>query len=215
MKSEEEFKSYWNKVAGRKTFTLDLRSKLLMAHASVDGAVLDYGCGDGRMLGELERLGFSSIYACDISENMVKLAAERHSDAVVKVNAAGTVPFADAAFDVVIVLAVLTCIPDNAGQQALIREIMRVLKPGGVIHVGDFLLNHDKRNLERYAASADKYACYGVFELPEGAVLRHHDPAYMRELLKVFSPLEYEEVVHRTMNGHTSNGFYFTGRKLV
>ncbi len=57
----------------------------------------------------------------------------------------------------------------------------------------------------------EKYGIYGVFELPEGAVCRHHDEIWIKQLLKDFSEREYEHLTFITMNGHKSNGFYFIG----
>ena len=54
-------------------------------------------------------------------------------------------------------------------------EIRRVLRPGGILYVNDFLLFTDDRNKARYEKFNNKYGEYGVFELPEGAVCRHHD----------------------------------------
>lgn len=35
-------------------------------------------------------------------------------------------------------------------QKELLAEIKRILKPQGILHVNDFLLNTDERNLLRY-----------------------------------------------------------------
>ena len=100
---------------------------------------------------------------------------------------------------------------NQAGHLVTVYE--RDLRPGGLLYVNDFLLNSDVRNRERYLAWEKVYGTYGIFELPEGAVLRHHDPARIRELLADFDTLEQEDVTYRTMNGHTSRGFYFAGKK--
>lgn len=79
------------------------------------------------------------------------------------------------------------------------------------MYVNDFLLNTDDRNLLRYEKFREDYNIYGVFELPEGAVCRHHDEAWIKQLLKDFSEREYERLIRTTMNGHESKGFYFIG----
>lgn len=38
----------------------------------------------------------------------------------------------------IILFAVLTCITEDEKQNALINEIKRVLKPGGIIYINDF-----------------------------------------------------------------------------
>ena len=72
----------------------------------------------------------------------------------------------------------------------------------------------DERNLSRYEKFKEIYGVYGVFELPEGAVCRHHDEEWIRQLLRDFSQLDYSYVTRTTMNGHKSNGFYFLEKKL-
>ena len=112
-----------------------------------------------------------------------------------------------------ILFAVLTCIAGDEEQKRLIAEIRRILRPGGILYVNDFLLNDDERNLLRYGKYAEKYGIYGVFELPEGAVLRHHSEEYIKLLLSDFADLRFEHLTFTTMNGNRSNGFYYIGRK--
>lgn len=80
------------------------------------------------------------------------------------------------------------------------------------MYVNDFLLNTDERNISRYEKFKDAYGTYGVFELPEGAVLRHHDEAWIKKLLRDFIEAEYRHLTFTTMNGYKSNGFYFVGK---
>lgn len=115
--------------------------------------------------------------------------------------------------DAVTLCAVLTCIADNEGQIKLLEEVRRVLKPGGYLYVNDFLLNEDERNRERYAKFQEKYGNYGVFELPEGAVVRHHLMEWVRDSLAAFESVVLEETEYVTMNGNRSKGYYFLGRK--
>ena len=103
--------------------------------------------------------------------------------------------------------SVLTCVVQNDAQQRLINEVYRVLKPGGGVYCSDFLLNDDVRNLERYRRFAERHGTFGIFELPEGALLRHHAEHHIRRLFADFLPDCYETVIFPTMNGHTSRGF--------
>jgi len=87
------------------------------------------------------------------------------------------------------------------------------LKPNGILYINDFLLNTDERNIERYKLFQDKYQKYGVFELPEGAIVRHHDIKWIDQCLQPFDKLILNQVVYTTMNGNKSNGYYYLGRK--
>lgn len=121
--------------------------------------------------------------------------------------------FESDSFDAVILFGVLTCVVDNSSQADLIKGIKRVLKPGGILYINDFLLNTDLRNKVRYKVYETQFDNYGVFKNAEGGVLRHHSEAYIKQLLSDFEELEYEKLVFKTMNGNISNGFYFIGRK--
>ena len=115
-----------------------------MARVPLTPPVLDIGCGDGHFASiAYEQLPIDvgiDVMARDLPE------AKRRSGVYREVMfASGTaLPFADASFNTVISNCVIEHIPDN---DALLREISRVLKPGGVFattlpseHYPDFLL---------------------------------------------------------------------------
>ena len=206
-------REYWDSVSDTKQFTTPFQAEAFGAYVPKDARVLDVGCGYGRTLEELYQLGYQNLIGIDFSEGMILRGRKQfpHLDLRVKADAAIDLP--ENSVDAVILFAVLTCIRDNEEQKALLGEIRRVLKPEGVLYVNDFLLNTDQRNLDRYERFREKYGLYGVFELPEGAVCRHHTEDWMEELLADFAPLRQERLTFTTMNGNRSNGFYFIGRR--
>ena len=206
-------KVYWNGVSETKTFTTPFQVEEFAEYVSKDAVILDVGCGYGRTLNELSQSGYRNLIGVDFSEGMIERGKRQFPQLDLRVMENSSIGLADASVDAVILFAVLTCIPDGAEQRALIAEIRRVLKPGGILYVNDFLLNDDERNLKRYSEFADKYGVYGVFELPEGAVVRHHDEDWIQSLLSDLTKFRYERLTFTTMNGHRSNGFYFIGRK--
>jgi len=205
-------KDYWDRVAGKKVFTIEFSCREFKHFVSADAAILDFGCGYGRTLEQLTQEGFLHLSGCDISPAMIALARDKVPSSELKVNEAGHIPFADNTFDAVLLVAVLTSVTGNDEQLQLMSEIRRVLKDGGILYVGDFLLNSDERNLLRYREGAELFGTYGIFSLPEGAVLRHHDPVWLDELFSGFEIILYRESDHVTMNGHRSRGFYYFGR---
>src|SRR6185295_13220085 len=112
-----------------------------------------------------------------------------------------------ASVDAALLFAVLTCVPTNEGQLALIEEIDRVLRPGGLLYISDLWLQTDERNRERYARDEPKYGTYGVFDLPEGVTVRHHDPLWIEMLTRHFETLALDQVQIKTMNGNLAAGF--------
>lgn len=206
-------KNYWNSVSDTKTFTTPFQAEAFARHVTKNDRILDVGCGYGRTLHELYETGYENLIGLDFSEGMIERGKRLFPQLDLRIMKEDAIDLPDDSVSAVILFAVLTCIPNSAEQQKLIAEIRRVLKPDGVLYVNDFLLNTDERNLTRYKKFKEKYDAYGVFELPEGAIVRHHSEEWVHALLSDFTTLEYERLTFTTMNGNPSNGFYFIGRK--
>ncbi|MCF7821137.1 MAG: class I SAM-dependent methyltransferase [Mariprofundaceae bacterium] len=86
------------------------------------GELLDIGCGEGALL---HAVGMEGI-GVDLNSERLILAAERGLS--VALANGEQLPFADASFETVVSMEVLEHVPDMNG---MIREIKRVLKPGG------------------------------------------------------------------------------------
>ena len=169
--SQEE---YWNKVADEKELTTPLPLEVFKRNVPVNARILDVGCGYGRSLQELCSAGYTSLSGVDISEKMIARGRRQYPHLDLKKYEGTRLPFEDDSFDAVLLLAVLTCIPDDAQQEQLLAEIHRVLRQDGVVSINDFLLNSDQRNIDRYQRYEKKYNKYGIFELQEGVTFRHH-----------------------------------------
>lgn len=207
-----EQKKYWNSVSEKKEFTTPFHLKEFAEYVGKEDMILDVGCGYGRTLNQLYEEGYHNLIGIDFSENMIERGKNQYPYLDLKVKLGRTIDMKDNYCDAVILFAVLTCIINDTEQMALLKEIKRVLKPNGIIYINDFLLNTDERNLDRYQLFKDKYQ-YGVFELPEGAVVRHHDIKWVEQCVEPFEKLVLKQVVYTTMNGNKSNGYYFIGRK--
>ncbi|MCD7746411.1 MAG: class I SAM-dependent methyltransferase [Lachnospiraceae bacterium] len=207
-----EQKEYWNNVSAKKEFTTPFQMEKFSEYVNMEGTIVDIGCGYGRTLDELYQNGYHNLIGIDFSKGMIDRGREQFPYLDLRVKETGQIDLPDESADAVILFAVLTCIRTNEEQAQLLGEIRRILKPHGILYVNDFLLNTDERNVSRYEKYMDIYGVYGVFELPEGAICRHHDEKWIRELLRGFSELEYSHLTFTTMNGHQSNGFYFIGK---
>jgi len=203
--------SYWNRVAHEKRFSHPLRLEWLEKYSNTQARMLDYGCGYGRTLAELSQAGFQNLVGADFSDAMLARARLANPRAALIRNDGHSIPFTNESFDAVLLFAVLTCIPADDEQRVLLAEVKRVLRPGGLLYISDLLVNHDSRNRERYEQYVNAHGCYGVFELPEGVVVRHHRREWIEELTSSFRQLEYETFTVTTMNGNASAAFQYLG----
>ncbi len=97
------------------------------------GRLLDYGCGNGLFVGRVVAR-CEECHAVDVDPASVAEAAKikgvRASVLQPQTGSAGgcRLPFDDAFFDTVIIIEVIEHVPD---ERAILRELARVLKPGG------------------------------------------------------------------------------------
>ncbi|MFF3989413.1 class I SAM-dependent methyltransferase [Streptomyces sp. NPDC001797] len=204
---------YWDAAAATKTFTHPLHLPWfdgLGRHA----AILDYGCGYGRVMEELAQHGFDGLTGADISPEMIKRARRLHPTMrFAALEAPPHAPYPDAGFDAVLLFAVLTCVPGDEAQRRLIAELNRILKPGGILCISDLLLQDDERNRGRYRRCAHRYGTYGVFKTGDGAICRHHSREWLTTLLAGFEPLATRTITVATMNGHEATAIQILTRK--
>jgi SAM-dependent methyltransferase len=112
------------------------------------GSVLDIGCGTGRHVVEMASRGLRCT-GLDLSPHMItltraKLERTGLSADLVQANMTEPLPFDDAAFDgVICMFSTIGLVPGSAGRAAVVEEIRRVVKPGGVfiLHVHNRLHN--------------------------------------------------------------------------
>ena len=90
--------------------------------------VLDVGCGTGNQMKSLHERGFT-VVGVDGSADMLEKARVNNPGAEFHQTDVEKLPFAEASFDLVICIEVLRYLPAN---DPCLREMVRVLKPGGV-----------------------------------------------------------------------------------
>ena len=207
--------NYWNRIGPTKTFLHPVNVEQLKRYLGPESRILDYGCGYGRALGFLHSNGYKNLSGMDPAPAMIAAARNSFPDISFEIlEEFGKTALPDRSVDGVLLFAVLTCVPGDEGQRTIIGEITRVLRTGGLLYISDMWLQTDSRNVERYAAGEKKYGRYGVFDLPEGVTVRHHDRPWIEELTRNYKLLRVDEVDVQTMNGHSSRAFQWFGCKL-
>jgi len=108
--------------------------KDLGAPIAPDHTILDFGCGEGRMIYHFRKLGYQAFgmdIAHPLSDAHLRMTRERlrkPRENVIRVDASGKIPFPDNHFDVVISWEAMDHVQDY---ELALSEIRRVLKPGG------------------------------------------------------------------------------------
>jgi ubiquinone/menaquinone biosynthesis C-methylase UbiE len=102
-----------------------------------DPAILDVGCGPGEICVRLsDRFPTATVTGVDLLESHLALARERYGDRRGRLRFetadAFSLPAADGSVDLAVARHVLQAVPDPA---RAVREMRRVLRPGGWIHV--------------------------------------------------------------------------------
>jgi ubiquinone/menaquinone biosynthesis C-methylase UbiE len=119
----------WEGPAGKQRWTR--RVKMLSNHLRTGMSVLELGCGTGYFTRELARSG-ADIVAVDVSPELLEIAKVDRPAANVRyeIQNAYESSYPDAMFDSVVGSSVL----HHLEIEEALREIYRVLKPGGTIY---------------------------------------------------------------------------------
>lgn len=93
------------------------------------GTCLEIGCGEGRATRDLRDRGHA-VLATDASPTLIAAASERDPGGRYEIADASSLPYPDAHFDLAVAYNVLMDVADVA---AVVREVARVLGPGGAL----------------------------------------------------------------------------------
>lgn len=162
--------------------------------------VLDFGCGNGRLLGSLNKENID-YYGTDVSEKLINLAKNGYSGKNIrflKINSSQTsLPFEENFFNVIYSIAVFHHIPSEKLRLEIARELFRTLKPGGVIAATVWNLwrkKYLKRIIKNWldkltgGSELDWNDCRISFQDDQGRVFdRYHHAFSEKEFRELFS----------------------------
>lgn len=103
----------------------------VLAFEDKHASILEVGCGTGLVMERLARIGFDNLHGLDLSPDMLAENAKKNvSRSLVE---GDNMPFDDNSFDHAYCVAVLT---HSDRPSDAIKEIVRVVRPGGFIIIG-------------------------------------------------------------------------------
>lgn len=148
-------------------------------------SLLDFGCGCGRVIRRWRDLGETHLHGCDYNPRLVEWCRRSLPFARFEINGlAPPLPYEDGAFDFVYALSVFTHLTEDL-QDRWLRELRRVLAPGGVLLVTvkgrawlDSASAEDRASFDRGEAvfQAERYA-------GKNLCAAFHPDTYVREHL--------------------------------
>lgn len=136
--------------------------RLLLDAIPQTGAVLDVGCGAGRISFALAARGYE-VTGVDVSEKLLAIAIERARKLETKIEFIQvdgcSYPFCDEQFDIVAAIKVLCYIPTRRMRKQFLRELHRVLKPQGICLMTQHIVpdehSNDGDELDHFSPAAD------------------------------------------------------------
>lgn len=166
-----------------------VRLLLREAGTSVESlsAMLDWGCGCGRILRNWKGLTTTRVAGCDINPVMVKWCVENVRFADFTVNGlAPPLAYQDSSFELVYAFSVMTHLSEEL-QHAWARECFRILKPGGYFlfsTMGEHYLELGRLSEAERTSFADGSVVVLYGRSPGTSLCSvYHPPAYVRDTL--------------------------------
>jgi len=134
LKSEDILKIYYDNYRG-------LKERIRLTEIR---RLLDLGCGWGRVIGVLKLLGLSTEFiGLDSDLEALRYGKEVDSDIHFIYGNIENLPLRDEIVDVVLCIHVLHEVKTAGGDiDATLGEMTRTLKPGGLLHITDFLVSN-------------------------------------------------------------------------
>ena len=150
-------------------------------------AILDWGCGCGRILRHWSGLQRTRVFGCDIDPRMVEWCAKHLRFADVTVNElTPPLPYDGSSFELVYAFSVFTHLSEEL-QHAWMRECSRVLRPGGYLlmsTLGEYYVAR-KRLTKSERESFSNGSVVVLYEQAPGTSLcsAYHPPDYVHGTL--------------------------------
>lgn len=111
-------------------------------------SILDVGCGGGHDLAAWIERGWPPrlLAGIDLVEGRIAAARERCPGVDLRIGSGMELPFESGSFDVATAATVFSSVPDPESRQRLFAEMYRVVRPGGLVVVYDFVVRNPRNS---------------------------------------------------------------------
>jgi len=191
--------------------------------------ILDIGCGFGKTVFELEKLGYRNLFGIDINPSGIFHAKTKNKefgkDLHFKIGDAKNLNFSDNTFDFIIAQAFWTTITNVKERLEIAKEINRVLKMGGVIYIADFVRTwnhaHYRKVYLRGVKEGLELGTFKAYNKKTGKFmyLAHHFTKH--EFFKLLTksrfckPIYYKSTIFTTQSGNKIKGCVLISKKVI
>lgn len=193
----------------------------LAEHLKPGSQVTELGCGRGESALELARSGYS-VYGLDVNRDAISGANRRAAEEGLAHRARfDSTDFltgpAIAQADAVVMIRVLTCLPDDRDWLTALRLARDWLKTGGVLYIRDFM-TYPSVYGARYSEGSRAGLGPGRFFVPVNNgqscfVARHHSERDLEKIREGYKVKALNFIEGLSMNGNPVSTFEFIGRK--
>lgn len=172
----------YNTIAAHFSDTRNRRSPLPLQWSAVNtfvqayvhpgDRVLDLGCGNGRVADVVNEIKGRYV-GVDASEALLRHARELHPEQSFVLGNMRDIPFPDASFEYVLMIASFHHIPSAAYRYAALAEVSRVLTPGGMLFMMNWNLHQRRFSLRRWRWNFSRLC--GQLHLCQPQEMDHND----------------------------------------
>ena len=210
-----DIQTFWNEVGAQKDFEDPLYLEKLEPFIDRHSMVVEYGCGYGRLLQLLYTKEYQNLLGFDFASKMIERGKKAYPHLNLEVIAqSGKMPLENSVCDAIIMSTILCCVIDKEEQVRLLEEVRRVLKPGGVVYLSDFLMCDHSRYAAKYQEGYAAYGEWGIYTTSEGIAVRHHSTEWIMQLLNGFDIQWFEQFDFKTMNNNAARTFHCIAKEI-
>lgn len=205
---------YWNDIGAKKVFEDPLYLDKFSLFLSSTAQIVEYGCGYGRMMRLLKAAGYSNLIGFDFAPKMIERGFKENPDLDLRLlDKSEVIPCEDESIDALVMSTVLCCITEEQKLFALVDEVKRILKKGGVLYIADFLICEHSRYQDKYILGLQKFGIWGIYTTQENLTVRHYTTKFLMNLLNSFDIQWFEQFDFKTMNQNPARTFHCIAKK--